>query len=76
MLDRREFMILSAILAAGATITLTGVDSVLAIEPIDNRMPKEVPLYRFHGHAKSGCAFRPEITDIWAGGGAVLPEEF
>lgn len=63
-------------LAAGATLVMTGVESVLAIEPTMNKTPTPPALYRYHGHARSGCAFRPEMTDIWAGGGAVLPEEF
>ncbi len=76
MLNRREFLKLSAMLAAGATIVATSIDTVLAVEYTPEIKNQNVPLYRFHGHAKSGCAFRPELTDSWAGGGAVIPEEF
>lgn len=76
MLDRREFIKISAMLAAGATLSLAGVEKVLAVESVSPEPHIDRPLYRFHGHAKSGCAFRPEITDVWAGGGAVVPEEF
>lgn len=74
MLKRREFLKLSALLAAGAVITVSGVDAVAAITFEPQSAIEHRPLYRFHGHARSGCAFRPELTDMWAGGGAVLPE--
>jgi len=36
--------------------------------------PSTAPLYRLHGHSRSGCAYRPELADIWSGGGAQLPD--
>jgi len=72
MLNRREFLKLSGALAAGAVITLSSLNEVAAAW--SDPPPRPAPLYRFHGHSRSGCAFRPELTDIWAGGGAQLPE--
>jgi hypothetical protein len=31
--------------------------------------------YPMQGHKRSGCAFHPEKVDIWAGGGAFVPED-
>jgi len=71
MLNRREFLKLSSVLAAGAVVALTPVSEVLSwnAEP-----PTEKPVYRIHGHSRSGCAYRPELADLWAGGGAQLPD--
>ncbi|MCK5127820.1 MAG: twin-arginine translocation signal domain-containing protein [candidate division Zixibacteria bacterium] len=76
MLKRRDFLKLSVIVAAGAAVPFSGLESAIAMNftPLSEYTVK--PIYRFHGHAKSGCAFRPELTDMWAGGGAVLPEKF
>ena len=74
MLNRREFIRLSAVLAAGTVMPLSMADSVMAVNtspPEGNRIR---PVFRLHGHKKSGCAFQPELVDIWAGGGAQLPE--
>lgn len=74
MLARREFIKLTAILAAGAVLPVLPTDDLeCAIKSMaPSRSPR--PILRFHGHKKSGCAFHPELTDIWAGGGAALPE--
>lgn len=71
MLNRREFLKLSTVLAAGAVVTLSSAGEVLSwnAEP-----PIDKPIYRLHGHSRSGCAFRPELADLWAGGGAQLPD--
>lgn len=71
MLNRREFMKLSTVLAAGAVVTLSATADALAW---DHRPSGPKPLLRLHGHNKSGCAFRPELVDLWAGGGAQLPD--
>ena len=71
MLSRREFLKVTAVLSAGAVISLSGAAQVTAW---DQPPPKAKPVYRYHGHDRSGCAFRPELTDIWAGGGAQLPD--
>ncbi len=71
MLNRREFLKLSSVLAAGAAISLTSYSEVVGWN--NSRIPAR-PILRHHGHARSGCAFRPELTDIWAGGGAQLPD--
>jgi len=71
MLNRRDFLKLSSLLAAGAVVALSSASEVLAwnAEP-----PADKPIYRLHGHSRSGCAFRPELADLWAGGGAQLPD--
>lgn len=71
MLNRREFLKLSTVLAAGAVVSLSTAGRVLAW---DHRARTTRPLYRLHGHNKSGCAFRPELVDLWSGGGADLPD--
>jgi hypothetical protein len=71
MLNRREFIKLSTVLAAGAVMTLSAAGEVLAW---NEETPAERPIYRMHGHSRSGCAYRPELVDLWAGGGAELPE--
>ena len=71
MLNRREFLKISAMLAAGAVVTLSSAGEVLAW---NEEEPPEKPLYRHFGHGKSGCASRPELADLWAGGGASLPD--
>ena len=71
MLNRREFLKLSAVLSAGAVIALSSPAQVLAW---DQTPPRVRPILQYHGHSRSGCAFRPELTDIWAGGGAQLPD--
>ncbi len=72
MLNRREFLKLSGALAAGAVITLSSLNEVAAAW--SDPPPREAPLYRLHGHSRSGCAYRPELADIWSGGGAQLPD--
>jgi hypothetical protein len=75
MLNRREFIRISAVLAAGAALPLSMADRVMAINtshPAGNGIR---PVFRLHGHKKSGCAFQPELVDIWAGGGAQIPED-
>jgi hypothetical protein len=71
MLDRREFLKLSSVLAAGAVVALSSASDVLAW---GDKLPSEKPIMRLHGHSKSGCAYRPELADLWAGGGASLPD--
>jgi hypothetical protein len=71
MLNRREFLKLSSVLAAGAAISLTSFSEVIGRDPL--YVPLK-PILHHRGHARSGCAFRPELTDIWAGGGAELPD--
>ena len=74
MLARREFIKLSAMLAAGAALPIIPGQEIEAavIGLTAGRGPR--PILRLHGHKKSGCAFHPELTDIWEGGGAELPE--
>ncbi len=71
MLNRREFMKLSSILAAGAVVALSSASEVLAW---GEKQPSARPIYHMHGHSKSGCAYRPELVDLWNGGGAQLPD--
>lgn len=71
MLNRREFLKLSSMLAAGAVIAVSSPGEVLLW---GRHEPPDTPLFRIHGHARSGCAFRPELVDLWAGGGAQLPD--
>jgi hypothetical protein len=73
MLKRREFIRLSTVLAAGAVLPLAAADNIRSFEVLPVRTSAHRPLYRLHGHKKSGCAFCPELVDIWSGGGAVLP---
>lgn len=73
MLKRREFIKLSTVLAAGAVLPVTAVGKISSCEVSSLRGRARPPLYRLHGHKKSGCAFYPELVDIWSGGGAVLP---
>ena len=74
MLARREFIKLSAILAAGAVLpVIPGENAECTITTITPSRSSR-PILRLHGDKKSGCAFHPELTDIWAGGGAALPD--
>jgi hypothetical protein len=72
MLNRRDFLKLSSMLAAGAVVTLSSASEILAW----GRAPRNIGRHNlyFHGHSKSGCAFRPELVDLWSGGGAQLPD--
>ncbi|MEE9443473.1 MAG: hypothetical protein V3V99_12480 [candidate division Zixibacteria bacterium] len=74
MLKRREFLQLSALLAAGAVVTLSSAGEILAINDELVITGSSRPILRFHGHARSGCSFRPELTDMWHGGGGQLPD--
>ncbi|MFH1699356.1 MAG: hypothetical protein ABIE07_02115 [Candidatus Zixiibacteriota bacterium] len=74
MLKRREFLQLSTLLAAGAVVTLSSAGEILAIDDEPIIEDSSCPILRFHGHARSGCAFRPELTDMWHGGGGQLPD--
>ncbi len=71
MLNRRDFLKLSSILAAGAVISLSSFSEVAGW---DDTRRADRPILRLRGDARSGCAFRPGLTDIWAGGGAQLPD--
>jgi hypothetical protein len=71
MLNRRDFLKLSSILAAGAVISISSFSEVAGW---DDTRRIDRPILRLRGDARSGCAFRPELTDIWAGGGAQLPD--
>jgi hypothetical protein len=76
MLKRRDFLKLSGVLAAGTVASLASPSSIWGLEtepplPAPTQLP---PIYRIHGHARSGCAYRPELAAIWSGGGAQLPE--
>lgn len=71
MLNRREFLKLSSVLAAGAAISLTSFSEIVGW---DRGRVLKTPILRYRGHARSGCAFRPELTDIWSGGGSELPD--
>ena len=68
--NRRDFLKLSGFLAAGAVVALSSVEKVMAW----NQPPPAKPIMRLQGHSKSGCAFRPELVDLWAGGGASIPD--
>jgi hypothetical protein len=74
MLKRREFLQLSALLAAGAVVTISSAGEILAIDEEPISIDSSRPILRFHGHARSGCSFRPELTDMWQGGGSQLPD--
>ncbi len=76
MLDRRKFLKFVGITAAGAALSLKGPTSLFAQQMAPETNPPDLPPMYLRGHKRSGCAFRPEMTDIWAGGGAVLPEDF
>ena len=74
MLKRRDFLKLSGLLAGGAVIALATTPSAMEWSEAGSGKSVAPPIYRFHGHAKSGCSFRPELTDLWSGGGAQLPD--
>lgn len=74
MLARREFLKLSVMMAAGAVIPLSLVKDAVAVEQAPLAINDAPPIFHLHGHKKSGCAFHPEKVDLWAGGGAQLPD--
>jgi len=76
MLERREFLKLSTVLAAGAVLTFSAAGEILAADDEPETGQKIRPPLRYRGHARSGCAFRPELSAVWAGGGAQLPDDF
>jgi len=71
MLNRREFLKLSTALAAGAVVAISSAGEVLSWT---EKPPSRKVIYRIHGHSRSGCAYRPEVVDLWAGGGSQLPD--
>jgi hypothetical protein len=74
MLTRRDFIKTTAALSLGAVLPLSLADSILASPPARPAVPPK-RVYPLQGHKRSGCAFHPEKVDIWAGGGAVVPED-
>ncbi len=71
MLNRRDFLKTSGLLAAGTVLSLTSAAQVMDwVDPL----PTARPIMRLSGHARSGCAYRPELVDLWAGGGSQLPD--
>ncbi len=74
MLDRRHFIQTIALLAAGATISILPAKKLLALAGRPSTALRNLPPMPYRGHKRSGCAFRPELTDLWSGGGAHLPE--
>lgn len=74
MLTRREFIKLTAVLAAGTAVTMSLAGNVPALADTTLPSASRRPLLHHVGHARSGCSFRPELSDMWAGGGAELPE--
>jgi len=74
MLKRREFIKLSSLCTAGLMLPLSIVDDVKADNIPDRSPRRRLPVMHYHGHRQSGCAFHPELVDIWAGGGAALPD--
>ncbi len=79
MLKRREFLKLSSLLASGAVLALATTPSAMEWHDAGatgaaTTGGSVLPNYHFSGHARSGCSFRPELTDLWAGGGAQLPD--
>lgn len=76
MLTRRDFIKTTATLTIGSMLPLSLADSILADAPPEQ--PKAAPRMRQYpmmGHKRSGCAFHPEKVDMWAGGGALVPED-
>jgi|WetSurMetagenome_2_1015567.scaffolds.fasta_scaffold223753_2 hypothetical protein len=76
MLDRRKFLKIVGITAAGAAVSMGSPSSLFAERSAPEARVAELPPMYLRGHKRSGCAFRPEMTDIWAGGGGMLPEDF
>lgn len=76
MLDRRKFLKIVGITAAGAAVSMGNPTNLFAERSAPPATTPQLPPMYLRGHKRSGCAFRPEITDIWAGGGAGLPEDF
>lgn len=74
MLDRRKFIQAAALLAAGAMMSFLPAKQLLALAGPSGVALRSLPPMPYRGHKRSGCAFRPELTDLWAGGGAHLPE--
>ena len=76
MLTRRDFIKTAATLSIGALLPLSLADTLLADPPAppSQATPKKHP-FPLQGHKRSGCAFHPEKVDIWAGGGAFVPED-
>ncbi len=72
MLKRRDFLKTTAALSIGALLPLSLADHLSAEPRPEPAAPR--PFLPHHGHVKSGCAFRPEMAQIWAGGGGALPE--
>ncbi|MDD4051881.1 MAG: twin-arginine translocation signal domain-containing protein [candidate division Zixibacteria bacterium] len=76
MLTRRNFMKTTAVLSLGAVLPLSMADTILAAAPPPRPATPPRRFLPLQGHKRSGCAFHPEKVDIWAGGGAVVPEDF
>ena len=75
MLTRRNFLKTSAVLSLGAVLPLSMADTVLAVPPPFHGKVSARRFLPLQGHKRSGCAFHPEKVDIWAGGGATVPED-
>ena len=75
MLNRREFIRLSAVLAAGSLMPAIPFADTHGASGQNIHKAARRPVMHLRGHKKSGCAFHPELTDIWEGGGAQLPAD-
>lgn len=75
MLSRRDFLKTTATVTIGAMLPLSLAETILAKAPPPLTAAPRLRPYPLQGHKRSGCAFHPEKTDIWAGGGAIVPED-
>ncbi len=71
MLKRREFIRLSAIIAAGAVLPLEILQKATAAEVQPSPRVRAGGYHHLFGHKKSGCAARPEAIDFFRGGPAL-----
>ncbi len=74
MLNRRKFLQAAGITVAGAAVSMTKPIDLFAQRIASPHNAPELPTMQYSGHKRSGCASRPELADIWHGGGWELPD--
>lgn len=69
---RRDFIKSAGLAIGGALIinNLSFADKFLEPETVSNPKPR---MYHFHGHARSGCATRPELAPFLEKGFCMMP---
>ena len=73
MLDRRKFLQAAGITVAGVAVSLAKPIDLFAARMAPQNIP-DLPVMQYRGHKRSGCATRPELAEIWHGGGWELPD--